>query len=98
MNTIITEVKNEFPGHSKCITTHEFNMLTAENFAARFKQPNLVSKTDLKSHPQKAKHLEVLKELNSWTTKDYIFFFSRMCFTNKMDLKTGLFINQHLIY
>ena len=32
--------------HDKYITTPEFNKLTAENFAARLKQENLVTKTD----------------------------------------------------
>ena len=43
--------------HDKYITTPEFNKLTAENFAARLKQANLVTKTDfddkLKSITQK---------------------------------------------
>ena len=46
LNTKIGEVNNEIFDHSKYITTPEFNKLTAENFAARLKQPNLVSKTD----------------------------------------------------
>ena len=32
--------------HDKCITTPEFNKLTAENFVARLAQPNLVTKAD----------------------------------------------------
>ena len=32
--------------HDKYITTLEFNKLTAENFAARLAQANLVTKTD----------------------------------------------------
>ena len=32
--------------HDKCITTPEFNELTVENFAARLKQANFVTKTD----------------------------------------------------
>ena len=32
--------------HDKYITTLEFNKLTAENFAARLAQSNLVTKTD----------------------------------------------------
>ena len=39
LNTKIREVENK-------ITTTEFNMLTAENFAARLKQANLIKKTD----------------------------------------------------
>ena len=40
LNTKTAEVKNTIPDQ-------EFNTLTAENFAARLKQANLVSKTDL---------------------------------------------------
>ena len=32
--------------HDKCITTPEFNKLTAENFAARLAQADLVTKTN----------------------------------------------------
>ena len=46
LNTNISEVENKIPDNSKYITTQEFNKLTAENFAARLKQPNLVNKTD----------------------------------------------------
>ena len=45
-NTKISEVENKIPDHAEYITTEEFNKLTAENFAARLKQANLVSKTD----------------------------------------------------
>ena len=44
--TKIGEVKNKIADHAKYITTQEFNKLTAEDFAARLKQANLVSKTD----------------------------------------------------
>ena len=46
LNTKISEVKNKIPDHVTYITTLEFNKLTAENFAARMKQANSVSKTD----------------------------------------------------
>ena len=58
-NTKITEIENRLIDHNrgKYITTPEFNRLTAENFAARLKQANLVTKTDfddkLKSLNQK---------------------------------------------
>ena len=47
VNTKISEVENESPHHAKYITTQEFNKLTAEHFARKLKQANLVSKTDL---------------------------------------------------
>ena len=46
LNTNISEAENKIPGYSKYITTEEFNKLTAEDFAARLKQADLVSKTD----------------------------------------------------
>ena len=58
MNTKISEVKNKMPDtnclvtttvltkfdHAKYIITQELNKLAAENFFARLKQANLVSK------------------------------------------------------
>ena len=37
LNTKISEVENKISDNSKYITTQEFSMLTAENFAARLK-------------------------------------------------------------
>ena len=42
----MSEVKNKINDHSKYITIQEFNNLTAEKFAAKFKRANLASKTD----------------------------------------------------
>ena len=46
LNTKIGEVKSKIPDHAKYINTKKFNMLTAENFAVRLKQANLVGKTN----------------------------------------------------
>ena len=46
LNTKINEVENKILDHAKYITTSEFNNLTAENFTARLKQANLVTKMD----------------------------------------------------
>ena len=74
----------------KYITTPVFNKLTTENFAARLKQTNLVSKTDFdnkltsfnrKITSNKTKYLEVQKKkLSNLITKDYNFFLDRMYF------------------
>ena len=81
--TKISEVENKIPDNSKYITTQEFNKLTAENFATRLTQVNLVSKTEFSNKltnynkritSNKTKHLEVQKKLNSLITKDYNFF------------------------
>ena len=90
LNTKISEVENKIPGYAKYITTQEFNKLTAENFAARLKQADLVNKTDFdnkltsfhwKITSNKTKYLEIQKKLNSLTTKDYNFLLGRICFT-----------------
>ena len=46
LNTKISKVENKIPNDSKYITAQEFNKLTAENFAARLRQADLVNKTD----------------------------------------------------
>ena len=106
LNTKICEVENKVPNHDKYITTLEFNKLTAENFTARLKQANLVTKTDFdkkltsfnrKITSNKTKYLGVQKKLNSLITSDYNFLLSRMYFiSNDGSLNTFL-INQHLI-
>ena len=48
-NTKISEIENKVTtdhDHYKYITTQEFDKLTSENFFARLKQANLVSKSD----------------------------------------------------
>ena len=46
LNKTIFEVENKIHDDAKYITTLEFNKLTVENFAARLKHANLVTKTD----------------------------------------------------
>ena len=91
LNTKISEVENKIPNHDKYITTPEFNKLTAENFTARLKQVNLVTKTNSdkkltsvnrKITSNKTKYLEVQNKLNSLITNDYNFFLGRMYFTS----------------
>ena len=82
LSTKISEVEKKIPNHAKYITFQKFNKLTAENFAARLRQANLVNKTDFDNKLQsfnrkitsnKTKYLEVQKKLNSLITKDYNF-------------------------
>ena len=72
-NTKVNEIEKEMTDHSheKYITNPEFNKLTAENFAARLAQANLVTKTDFddklinlnkKNNSNKTKHLIVENE------------------------------------
>ena len=51
--TVLTAFENKVPDHSKYITSPEFNKLTAENFAARLAQANLVSKNDIANFVKK---------------------------------------------
>ena len=46
LNTRISEVGDKFPDNSKYITTLDFNKLTAETFASRLKEADLLNKTD----------------------------------------------------
>ena len=90
LNIKISEVENKIPNHDKYITTPEFNKLTAENFTARLKQANLVTKTDFdkkltslnrKITSNKTKYLEVQRKLNSLITNYYNFFLGRIYFS-----------------
>ena len=68
-NTKISELEKKITDHNheKYITTPEFNKLTAENFAARLKQANLVTKIDF---DDKLKNLN--KNINSSKTKHLV--------------------------
>ena len=68
--------------HNKYITTPEFNKLTSENFAARWKQANVVTKTEFDNKitsfnkrvfTNKTTYLKVEKKLVRLITKDYNF-------------------------
>ena len=75
--------------HDKYITTQEFNKLTAQNFAARLKQANLLTKTyfddklkslNQKINSNKTKNLLVEDELKKLQTFDSIYFGERSHF------------------
>ena len=102
LNKKISEVENKIPDHAKYITTQEFNNLTAENFTARLKQANLVSKTDFDKKlisfgkrimSNKTKYLEIQKKVDSLTTKYYKLFLGRMYYTTN-DESQNMFIYQ----
>ena len=93
-NTKIGKVENKILDHAEYITTQEFNKSTAEGFAARLKQVDLVSKTDVIDvnnkltsfnkpiTSNKTKHLEFQEKLNSLITKYHNFFLGRIYFTS----------------
>ena len=63
-NMKINEIEQKITDHSydKYINTLEFNKLTSENFAARFKQANSVNKTDFDDKLKKFKKLLQIKQ------------------------------------
>ena len=69
LNTL-TAVENEIPGHSKYITTLEFNKLTAENITARLKEANLATEGDIANFAKKADFDDELKNLNKKITSN----------------------------
>ena len=90
---------------SKNVADTTFNRLTAENFTARLKQANLVTKTDFdkklvsfnrKIPSNKTKYLEVQKKLNDLITNDHISFLGRIYYTSNDGSKNTFVINQHL--
>ena len=62
--TALTTVENKIPDHSKYITTPEFNKLTAENFATRLAQTNLISKNDIADFVKKTDFDDKIKNLS----------------------------------
>ena len=70
--TTLTVVENKIPGHSKYITTLEFNKLTLEKFAARLVQTNLTSKNDNANFVRKTDFDDKLKKLNKTITSSKI--------------------------
>ena len=92
----------KFPIILKILLLKNFIKLTAENFAARLNQCDLVNKTDFDNKltsfnrqitSNKTKHLEVQKKLNSLITKDYNFFLGGIYFTSN-DVSKNTFVYQ----
>ena len=84
-NTKNSEIEKKLTDHdhNKYITTPEFNMLTAENFAAILKQANLVTNANFddrltrlnwKINSNKSKHLLLENELKKLKTFDSGYF------------------------
>ena len=84
-NTKINEIEKKITdnNHDKYVTTPEFNKLTAENFAARLSQADLVTKTafdnklpnlNKKIISNEAKHLLFENEMKELKTFDSIYF------------------------
>ena len=71
-NTKINEFERKITDHNhdKYITTTEFNKLTSEKFAARLKQANLASKSDIVNFANKTDFDDKLKNLNKKITSN----------------------------
>ena len=98
--TKINKFGNKILNHDKYITTPEFNKLTAEIFAARLRQCDLVNifgnnltSFDKRISLNKKKHLKVQKRLNSLITKHYNFLSGRKHFTRN-DGSQNMFVYQ----
>ena len=98
--------ENKILDQAKYIIIQEFNNLTAETFAARLIQANLVSKTDFdnklisfnrKVALNRTKYLTLLRKLDSLTTEDYNVFLGRMYFTRN-DGSQNAFVYQPTLH
>ena len=92
-NTKTNEIEQKITDHNydKYINTLEFNKLTSENFAARFKQANSVNKTDFddklknlnkKITSNKTKRVLIESELKKLQTVDSSLFIGQSYFNN----------------
>ena len=57
-------------GHDKCITTQEFNKLTARNFASRLAEANLASNNDIPNFVDKTDFDNKFSNLNKNVTSN----------------------------
>ena len=90
-NTKITIIEKKLTDHKhdEYITTAEFNKLTADNFAARLKQANLVTKTDFDNElsslngrvaKNKTRHIFIENELKKLKAFDLNYFIGKSHF------------------
>ena len=69
-NTKINEIEKKISDHShdKYVASPEFNKLTAENFASRLAQANLITKTDFKAKLSSLNKKNYLKQNKTFTS------------------------------
>ena len=90
-DTKISEIEKKLTdqNHDKYITTPEFNKFTADIFAARLAQANVITKTDFdnklislnkKINSNKTKHLLIENEFKKLQTFDSIYFRGKIHF------------------
>ena len=105
-NTKVSEIERKIAdqSHDKYITTLEFNKLTAENFAARLPQANLLTKTDFddklinlneKTNSNKTKSLIVENEFKKSETFDSLYLHGKSHFEG-MVVKIIYCFNGHI--
>ena len=92
-NTKVNDIEKKITDHyhDKCITTPEYNKLTAKSFAARLAEANLVTKTDFdnklinlnkKINISKTKHVIVENKFGKLQTFDSMYYCGKSHFQN----------------
>ena len=104
-NININEIKRKITDHDKYNTTPEFKKLTAEHFAARLAQANLVTKTyfddklknlNKKVNSNKTKHVLVKNELKCYRHLIQSVFVVKVIL-KLMVLKTLQYFKRHIL-
>ena len=70
--TALNTVDNKIPGHSKHITTSEFNSLRVQNFSPKLGQANLASQNDVVNLVKKTDFDDKLKNWNKQITSNKV--------------------------
>ena len=95
--TALNTADNKIPGHSKYITTSEFNRLKVKKLSARLAQANLASQNGIANFVKKKDFDDKLKSLNKITSNKV----KHALFENELKrlltFYASLFIGQDLI-
>ena len=95
--TALNTADNKIPGHSKYITTSEFNRLKVKKLSARLAQANLASQNGIANFVKKKDFGDKLKSLNKITSNKV----KHALFENELKrlltFYASLFIGQDLI-
>ena len=96
-STALNTADNKIPGHSKYITTSEFNRLKVKKLSARLAQANLASQNGIANFVKKKDFDDKLKSLNKITSNKV----KHALFENELKrlltFYASLFIGQDLI-
>ena len=96
--TALNTADNKIPGHSKYITTSEFNRLKVKKLSARLAQANLASQNGIVNFVKRTDFDDKLKSLNKKITSNKV---KHALFENELKrlltFYASLFIGQDLI-